>query len=105
MSGLSLSRISAMLSAVMPNSSAWMVAMTAQFTASAHWSSPSRTAGPSGSLEKASSKIVSESGPPSASGKAERTPASCDWSDVQPSHCSPTNASWICSGSVKVSGV
>ena len=89
----------------MPNSSAWMVAMIAQLTASAHSSSPSSTTGPSGSFEKASSKITSASGPPWSAGKAERTPASCDLSDVQPSHCPAVNASWIWSGSVKVSGV
>ena len=78
MSGLSLSSCSVDVVDVMPNSSAWIVAMTAQLTASDHSSSPSRTTGPSGSFEKMSSRITSASGPPSASGKADRTPASCE---------------------------
>ena len=104
MSRFSLLVICSTLSLVIPNSSAWMVAMTAQFTASAHSSSPSSTTGPNGSFEKASSKTVSASGPPASAGKAERTPASCDLSDVHPWHWPAVKASWIWSASVKVSG-
>ena len=59
----------------MPHSQAWMVDMTAQLTTCAHCVSPSATTGPSGSFENVSSRIVRASGPPSASGKFERTPA------------------------------
>ena len=52
-----------MFSEVSPNSSAWNVANTTHWTMSNHSSSPSRTAGPSGSLDIASSRIFT--GPPS----------------------------------------
>ena len=55
--------ISSTLAGVMPNSSAWIVAMIAQLTACAHCVSPSATAGASGSFEKTSGRIVSASGP------------------------------------------
>ena len=58
-----VSRISSTLAWVMPNSSAWIVAMIAQLTTCAHCVSPSATAGASGSLENTSGRIVSASGP------------------------------------------
>ena len=93
-----------MFSEVIPSSSARIVDITAQFTASNHSSSPSRTAGPSGSFEMMSSKMTRPSGPPSASGHAERRPASCERSDVHPSHWPCRMASRIWSTSSKVSG-
>ncbi len=69
MFGSSDSSIWSTFSEVMPNSSARMVDMTAQLTACAHCESPSRTAGPSGSLEKVAgvpsspAMMVNASGP------------------------------------------
>ena len=93
-----------MFSEVMPSSSAMIVDITAQFTASNHSSSPSRTAGPSGSFDMMSSKITSPSGPPSLSGHADRSPASCERSEVQPSHWPWRIASRIWSTSSNDSG-
>ena len=70
---------------VTPYSSAWIVAKIAQFTASAHRLSPSRTAGASGSFEKTSSRMTRASGPPSSSGHVDRMPLSWLVSDDQPS--------------------
>ena len=86
--------MSAAFSDVTPNSSAWIVAKIAQFTASAQRLSPSSTAGASGSFENTSSRITSESGPPSASGKFARTALSWLVSDDQPSHEPAIHASW-----------
>jgi hypothetical protein len=73
-------------SEVTPSSSAATVAITAQLTASAQSSSPSRTTGPSGSLDMVSSRMTRASGPPWPSGQLERIPASCDLSEVQAPH-------------------
>ena len=86
----------AMLSDVMPNSSAWIVAKIAHSTACAHRESPSTTAGASGSLENTSGRIVSASGP---AGYVERRPVSWLVSLDHPSHCPASNAAWIAAGS------
>ena len=59
MSGFLVSALTwSTLAAVMPNSSAWIIAKSVQRTMSAHSSSPWRTAGPSGSLEITSGRIT-----------------------------------------------